>query len=73
MSTNLDTEPVAIPGAIIAVATTGLGLAVLLGVPLSLEAVAGIVTFLGAVIALVTAFQRSKVRPVPAARRGIEN
>lgn len=53
-------EPVAIPGAIMAVVVAGFGLAVLLGVPLSVEQVGGITTFAGAVIALVTVLQRKR-------------
>ena len=56
-------EPVAIPGAIMAVVTAGFGLAVLLGVPLTTEQVGGCVALAGAVLALVTAYQRSRVSP----------
>jgi hypothetical protein len=49
-----------------AVVTAGFGVAVLLGVPLTTEQVGGFVTLAGAVIALVTAYQRSRVSPVAA-------
>lgn len=60
---KLSNEPVAIPGAIMAVLVAGLGLAVLFGVPLSEAQVGGITTFAGAVIGLVTAYQRRSSTP----------
>lgn len=54
-------EPVALSGAIMGVITAGLGLAVLFGVPLTMDQVAGSVTFAGAVIVLVGFLVRNKV------------
>lgn len=68
----METEPVAITGGIMAVIVAGFGIAVLFGVPLSPEQVGGCVTFAGAVIALVTAYQRSRVSPVTDARRAAQ-
>lgn len=63
MKKNLQSEPVAIPGAIMAVLVAALGLSVLFGVPLTPDQVGGIITLAGAVIGLVTAWQRKRVTP----------
>lgn len=60
---KLKNEPVAVPGGIMAVLVAALGLSVLFGVPLTPDQVGGIVTLAGAVIGLVTAWQRRRVSP----------
>lgn len=60
---NPSKEPVAISGAVMAVVVSGFGVAVAFGAPLTEEQVGVVVAFVGAAIALVTAWQRSKVTP----------
>lgn len=57
-------EPVALPNGIIGLVQAGLGLAVLFGVDLSIEQIAGVTAFVGAALLVVTLFQRSLVTPV---------
>ena len=63
MSTRVE-EPVAISGAIMGVIVSGIGLAVLFGVPLTPDQVGGMVTFAGATIVLVGFLVRRKVSPI---------
>lgn len=67
----MNTEPVAIPGAIMAVITAALALAVGFGLPLTEMQVGLCIGLVAAVIALVTVFQRSRVSPVSTARRAV--
>ena len=71
MSTRTE-EPVAISGAIMGVIVSGIGLAVLFGVPLSPVQVGGMTTFAGAVIVFVGFLVRRKVSPISSERKEVE-
>lgn len=65
-------EPVAISGGIMAVVTTGFGVAVAFGVNLTDVQIGSVVAAVGAVLALVTIWQRSRVRPIVKPRRAVD-
>ena len=67
MSTRTE-EPVLISGAIMGVIVSGIGLAVLFGVPFSPDQVGGMTTFAGATIVLVGFLVRRKVSPISSER-----